>query len=1017
MQGTRHKAQGTTAGAWRCSLFAFCLLPFALTGVAEGGVEQYLGRIVADMRVEVAGQPLLDPAVLDLIETRVGEPLTMPRLRATIDHLVGLGRFEDVRVFAAPAEQAVTIRWQLTPVRRIALVSVTGDAVFSEREIRAELSERYGFQPSTIRVPDLVSGLQSYYAERGYRHATILPRLEDTGPVPERVELVLSIQAGARTTIGDATVSGTPLGPVPGLLKKLAVQRGRPFDGPAIDARVAAYEEELHGLGYYEARVRHNTVFAADGETVTIAIEVEPGPHVRVAFEGDPLPESERDALALIHEERSVDQDLLEDASASIAGALRQQGYRAAQAPYTRRQEGSELVLTFTITRGPLHRVGAVDLAGVSALRREDIAPLLQINNGDAFVEARVGAVAAAIAELYRVRGFLQAAVKPAMQVLPAESRNNVSFRPVDILFNITEGPQTIVTGVEVEGTTAMTADALKALLVLTPGRPLYRPQLAADRDAIERAYRNLGYQSVTVNSQLAFENDQRLVTITWSIREGEQITVDRILINGHARVSVDQILGEVTLQPGSPMSDDAIVESQRRLAATGLFRRVRITELPRTGASTRDVLVEIEEAEATSVTYGGGFEVGRRYRLGDAGEGADEDLDVAPRGFFDISRRNFWGKNRSVTLFARVTLRPLDRAAGDAEGDERGGYGLNDYRTFFSFREPGAFGTGGDGQFTAFIEQAQRSSFDFNRKGVSVDYARRIHTFTVTGRYTFDYTKLFGERIQQEDQLLIDRLFPQVKLSKFFGSVLRDSRDDVLDPQRGAVVGIDAAVAAKVIGSEVGFTKTFMQGFLYRRLPGHGVVIAAGARLGIAVGFPQQVPPVFEIASAFARPISRGLRRDRGLARAASVRDGVVAAGEPFPTVIRQIPASERFFAGGDTTVRGFALDRLGTVETLDPQGFPQGGNGLAVFNLEARAPYWKDIQFVWFTDAGNVFKDASDIRLDQLRVTSGLGFRYRSPIGPLRVDWGWKISTRLLLTGGRERSNVLHISLGQAF
>ena len=90
---------------------------------------------------------------------------------------------------------------------------------------------------------------------------------------------------------------------------------------------------------------------------------------------------------------------------------------------------------------------------------------------------------------------------------------------------------------------------------------------------------------------------------------------------------------------------------------------------------------------------------------------------------------------------------------------------------------------------------------------------------------------------------------------------------------------------------------------------------------------------------------------------------------------------------------------------------------DGLAVFILEARAPYWKNIQLVWFSDAGNVFKDATDIRLDELRLTSGLGFRYRSPIGPLRVDWGWKISTRLLLSGGRERSNVLHISLGQAF
>ena len=107
------------------------------------------------------------------------------------------------------------------------------------------------------------------------------------------------------------------------------------------------------------------------------------------------------------------------------------------------------------------------------------------------------------------------------------------------------------------------------------------------------------------------------------------------------------------------------------------------------------------------------------------------------------------------------------------------------------------------------------------------------------------------------------------------------------------------------------------------------------------------------------------------------------------------ELPASERFFAGGDTTVRGFALDRLGTAETLDPQGFPQGGNGMAIFNLETRAPYWKNLQFVWFVDAGNVFKHAqrhSPRRAARRRAASA--FRYRSPIGPLRVDWGWKLS-----------------------
>ena len=88
----------------------------------------------------------------------------------------------------------------------------------------------------------------------------------------------------------------------------------------------------------------------------------------------------------------------------------------------------------------------------------------------------------------------------------------------------------------------------------------------------------------------------------------------------------------------------------------------------------------------------------------------------------------------------ARPTIRPIRR--------DTGGYGFNDYRGLFTFREPRAFGTTGDAQFTAFVEQGRRSSFNFNRRGVTADYARRLGAFTVTGRYTFDYTKLFDEQI-----------------------------------------------------------------------------------------------------------------------------------------------------------------------------------------------------------------------------------------------------------------------------
>jgi outer membrane translocation and assembly module TamA len=133
--------------------------------------------------------------------------------------------------------------------------------------------------------------------------------------------------------------------------------------------------------------------------------------------------------------------------------------------------------------------------------------------------------------------------------------------------------------------------------------------------------------------------------------------------------------------------------------------------------------------------------------------------------------------------------------------------------------------------------------------------------------------------------------------------------------------------------------------------------------------------------------------------------------------TVVEDVPASERFFAGGDSTVRGFVLDRLGMPDTVNDQGYPAGGNGLAVVNVEMRSPYWKGLAGVGFLDAGNVFRLASDIRVTDFRPAAGFGLRYRSPLGPLRVDLGFNLDPETLPNGVRERRAVFHLSLGQAF
>ena len=971
-----------------------CLL--VTSRVAAADVADYVGKPLADVRVELGGEPFGEAAVLELVETRVGEPLRLEAVRETIDHLVGLGRFEDVRVYAEPSAVrpgAVSLRWVLSPVQRIREVDFAGSVRLNESDLRNEITERIGSRPSLSRSEEILDLVRTYYADRGYRSARIATHVEG-GPFEELVTLVVTVDAGYRTRIRRTSITGSPPAPPERLVSQLGLTPGTAYDAVAIGERLEAYEESLRALGHYEAQVVLSATFSEDNTTADLVVDIDPGARVRVVFEGDPLPDNRRDQLVPIRRERSVDLDLLEDASRNIETFLRQQGYRAAQARYTREQVGNETVLTFTITRGPLHTLESAQILGNQALSTEELARLLQLKPGEPFVDSRAATVASAMTELYRVRGFARALVKPDIRVGAIEPGSN-GTTPVELRYQIVEGPQTIVNTVEVTGTKAIPERTIRALLTLTSGRPFYRPQLDTDRDAIERFYRSEGFQSVRVTPESALQDDGQRIDIRWQIREGPRTTIDHVLIPGNAKTSADLIRREVVLEPGRPLSDDAIVESQRRLAALGLFRRVRIVEIPHGANDAHDVLVEVEEAPATTISEGGGVEALRRLRRSADGS-AEARLEIAPRGFFEITRRNLWGKNRSVSAFTRVSFRPRDPAIDSDDRSDTGGYGFHEYRVVGTLREPRPFNRAGEAQLTGFFEQAVRSSFNFSRRGARAEYARRIGTaLTISGRYAFDHTRLFDEQIQPDDRLLVDRLFPQVRLSTFTGSVLRDSRDDVLDPERGSVTGIDLSVAPRWAGSEVGFARTFVQGFTYRRLPGGGrVVLAAGARVGLAVGFERRVERLDENGEPVVGP-----------------------DGQPIVDVVKDLPASERFYAGGDTTVRGFVLDQLGAEDTLNDQGFPTGGNALVVLNLELRAPYWKGLGPVIFFDTGNVFQRASHVSLADLRPAAGFGLRYRSPLGPLRFDLGFNLDRRTLRNGDRERGMVFHISLGQAF
>src|SRR4030095_14949744 len=137
------------------------------------------------------------------------------------------------------------------------------------------------------------------------------------------------------------------------------------------------------------------------------------------------------------------------------------------------------------------------------------------------------------------------------------------------------------------------------------------------------------------------------------------------------------------------------------------------------------------------------------------------------------------------------------------------------------TYREPKVFNTPADILLTGILDQAIRSSFHYRTREVRGEVGGHLTArSSIAGRYSFQHTKLFDQRFTPKEEPLIDRIFPQVRLSKFSNSLIRDTRDDLLDPSRGLFLALNSDVSARAIGSEVGFVKTFGQAFHYFRLP-----------------------------------------------------------------------------------------------------------------------------------------------------------------------------------------------------
>jgi outer membrane protein assembly complex protein YaeT len=949
--------------------------PALLADVAE-----FLGKPIASVTLIREGHETIDPTLVQLVETHVGDPLSMGTVRESIAHLFSLGLFEDVRVDALLESGRVALRYDLVPIHPVTHIRFAGDTGgpgVDTGHLRRALTDHFGVTPASGRTSEMVQVVTDALEERGYRSARVTATVQVEHD-PERATLTLTLAPGVRTTLGPVQIVGTPSLPRDEFLRRLGLTVGTPFERDVLTTRIDRYIDDRRRNGYYEAKITPTVTFDADGRTAIMTLTVDPGPHVRVVFAGDPLPNDVRADLVPVEREGSVDEDLLEDSTSRIEDYLRNLGYRDGKAPHTRALAGGELVITFTITRGPQYRVASVEIVGNAAIAPSEFEPALRTRVAQPFSDARLDADASAIEGLYRQRGYAGAKVRPTATPETA-SAGSV---PVGVRLDIVEGVQTFVDAVSFDGAHSIPDAELRARLGLQVGSAYVPAQLAVDRDAITAMYADRGYENATVSPAPEFSADNTRVRIAYFVREGPQIFVDHILIAGNVRTDASAIARELQIAPGDPLSLAKVNDAQRRLLGLGLFRRARIDELRHGDETRRDLRVFVEESPPTTVSYGFGAE-GRLLQVSQEEEGGTSAprLQVAPRTFAQYTRRNLFGKAQSISLFGSLSV-PLNQTTASG--------GLPEYQAIGTYREPRLFDTPTDGLLNLTFEQQIRSSFTFRRELFTAQAARRItKAVSVNAAYVLQRTELLVVNVNSDSDIeLIHRLFSEepLRLSGFTGTLIRDTRNDQANPSAGLFLSATGQVDAVALGSEVGFIKSFFRAQTFHLLPGtNGVVFAANVSLGLGSEFNIDVP----------------------------------------------IPEPERFFAGGDTTNRGFALDTLGVRhqvpdpnrDTIDPNGFPIGGNASVIMNGELRVPVAGGLSVVGFTDIGQVFQRASQVNLGDLRSAVGFGVRYQSPFGPLRIDLGFKTKVNTFLCGTEgpqlcpETRPAIHISFGQAF
>ena len=574
----------------------------------------------------------------------------------------------------------------------------------------------------------------------------------------------------------------------------------------------------------------------------------------------------------------------------------------------------------------------------------------------------------------YYQRGFREISVD-TLTSLGEEGRATVSFI-------IDEGEPVIATRVDFEGGEGINEDGLLEGLPLQPGERLSILALDATRDTLERRLANRGYGRVNVlRRHLIPAVEPHTALVTFDIDTGSRVRYGPIMVSGNSELSEATVLNTLQFSTGDLYSRDAVQQGQGRLFGLDIIRSASVTsDFQSDPDSVIPITVNVVEGDAYRVRYGGGWTTAECF-------GVEAQW----------AARNFVGGGRLLQIRGRVAnvLTPqfqnvLCPQGGTEEfGELTGTLSLD-------FAQPWIFSTRNSFSTALFIERQSLPDV-FIREAVGVELAltRLIGPQTsFTLSYRPELSRLDAAEVLFCTNLLVcspedvSILQDANWLAPIGFSFTRNLANNILNPNRGYSVVLEVEHASQWTGSNFRYDRAIAEGTLYSGLGRSGVF-------------------------------------------AARIRGGWVGAGAfeallLTPGTFDLVHPQKRFYAGGANSVRGFAQGRLGPrVLTIDPVRLlepgtagagcnpsqlmdlscdpasikegrfvprPTGGTRVLEGNIELRFPIGLNLEGVMFTDVGQVWGGRDEVDLSKLAVTPGVGVRYLSPVGPIRIDLGYR-------------------------